>query len=53
MRPIQNAVLYSVVALGVFVYGFVQESQLSLVAAIVLAGVSWYWVWKTWQIQGR
>ena len=50
MKPIHNAVLYSAVALALFVYGFVQESQLSLVAAMVLAGVSRssYWTWKAW-----
>ena len=53
MKPIHNAVLHSVLAVIFFILGLARESQLFLFGAILLAAAGSYWVWKTWQIQGR
>ena len=50
MRLMHNALLYSMLAVIFLIYGVVQQSELSIGAAMILAAVGSYWVWK---VSGR
>jgi len=43
------AIFYTILALILFIVGFITQEWAFLVCAIVVSACSFYWIWKAWR----
>ena len=46
MNDKQNALFYMILGIILGVYGFAKKDSFSLIGAVILASISFYWLWR-------